>query len=137
MPSNTWSLLLALALLLIGINSEMNMMFSNVVDETPVILYITNNLMSVILSVYLILPMFVVSAWMEKFITICESKSVVNRQAHTKRCLKMFNSMKNAFGSFFFYVFREAMKILIILTVDIFKNPNIKWQLNLFLFMPH
>ena len=67
-----------------------------------------------IVFLYMTIPMILVSAWVEKFIMICEAKNEKNKTVHTKRCLDLFVTLNKALGTFFAFVFRNAIKITVL-----------------------
>ena len=52
-----------------------------------------------------IIPNFLVSVWMERFISVCRERKNVHKVEHAKYCLGLYNEIERGFGYFFFHVF--------------------------------
>ena len=60
-----------------------------------------------------IVPLLLVSTWMEKFIRLCKEDEIENYVAHSKICLDLYKTIQTVFGTFFFFVFSLSQSFVI------------------------
>ena len=59
-----------------------------------------------------VIPSLVVSAWMERFIKLCEESSLSGQTKQAELCLSIYSKIEHSFGFFFLYVFGISQFLL-------------------------
>ena len=77
----------------------------NVPEKFPVLVCILSATMYLVLNFYWVIPVLLVSSWMEKFICLSEGRAIRKEVLCAKRCLKLYSDFERGFGLFFFFVF--------------------------------
>ena len=75
--------------------------------------YGVQTLETFIVTLCWLIPCLLVSAFMEKFISICKEKSSKNCVEHAQFCLDLYSDIQTGFGSFFLCVFSITQLFLI------------------------
>ena len=91
-----------------------NLEEENVQTHIKVLLYLSPS--NFIAPLYWILPILLVSSWMEKFISLCESNARGKEIPRARRCIELYSAFQEGFGSFFFFVF-SVTQLLSIFTL--------------------
>jgi hypothetical protein len=91
-----------------------NLEEENVQTHIKILLYFSPS--NFIAPLYWILPILLVSSWMEKFISICESNDKGKEIPRARRCIELYTAFQEGFGTFFFFVF-SVTQLLSIFTL--------------------
>ena len=59
-------------------------------------------------------PLILVSSWMEKFIKLCQEPDIENHVSHSKYCLGLYCDIQEGFGAFFLFVFSLTQFFVIV-----------------------
>ena len=102
--------------------------FSQMLREVDVPLYISSliyvspSLQQSLAPLYFVVPILIISAYMEKFISMCKVKAPGKEIQQARRCLEIYEAFESGFGPFFCFVFGVTQ--LLITFHDYFKSSG-------------
>ena len=93
---------------------SMIMKFQDGSKNIFVLPYVAIALNQLLGSLYWMVPLLLLSTWMEKFILLCNLKILGKEIQHTRKCMEMYRSFQSGFGTFFCFLFGVTQLLLII-----------------------
>ena len=109
---NMWPIFVISTFLCIigGILIEVNMFRSE--EEWRMLTYISS-LANCFITLCWMIPLLIVSAWMEKFIKSCKSNHMEKHANHSKECVKNFSDFQDRVKTYFLFVYRLSQFFVI------------------------